>query len=345
MGVALLALAGALWLAARAVGLRLDLTSGPALALVAAAYFPVLSLLERGQIDSVTLAVLMVAILLLVRERHPLLAGALLAVTAACKLQSIFLVPFLVARRRWRVLLGFGAGAAGVLVLSLVVHGPGPLGRYLTEELPRISRYGDRGPSESRLDPTRFRSLPAGIPPGHTAVQGRTYAISALSFEINATAVRTPVGRAVWKAARDAGVPLAPAHVSLVFLVVGASVVLAWQKWWGPPRDRVAEFAYWNVVLTLVLLCSPLTWSMGTVWLLPVAAVVLAGLRGARPRSDVLPLVLCGAGLVAAGLPDALLDALPSVVRWKYIGAELLCLAGLMGIWRARGVRAEQRQR
>jgi hypothetical protein len=345
MAMALLALAVALWLAARAVGLRLDRSSGLGLAVVATAYFPVLSLLERGQIDSITLAILMVAILLLVRERHPLLAGVLLAVTAACKLQSLFLVPFLVARRRWRALLGFAAGTAGVLVLSLAVHGPGPLGRYLTEELPRISRHGDRGPSESRLAPTRFRSWLAGVPPGHTVVQGRTYAISALSFEINATAVRTPVGRAVWKAARAVGVPLAPAHVSLVFLAVGAAVVLVWQKWNGPPRDRVGEFAYWNVVLTLVLLCAPLTWSMGTVWLLPVTVVVLAGHRGGRPRSDVLPLLLCGAGLVAAGLPDAVLDTLPSVARWKYIGAELLCLVGLLGVWRVRGARAERQGR
>lgn len=343
MVLALAALAVALWLAARAVGLRLDATNGLALAAIAAAYFPVLALLERGQIDTVTLVILMVAVCYLVQGRRATLAGILLACATAVKLHGVFLLPFLVARRRWRAALGFLAGAAGILVLSLLVHGPGPLGRYVSEELPRISRYGDRGPQSSRLAPSEFRPLLAGVPPGRTAVQGHSYSIEALAFEINASAVRTPVGRAVWNAARGLGVPIAPAQVSLVFLAVGLAVVLAWQRWAGPPRDRLTEFAYWNVVLILILLCAPLTWSMGTVWLLPTAVVVLQGFRGSRRRSEILPLVLCAAGLVVAGVGDPILAALPSLAKSKYVVAELLCLVGLLGLWRARRA-CEERQ-
>jgi hypothetical protein len=313
------------------------------LAVIAAAYFPVLTLLERGQIDSVTLAILMIAVCYLVQGRREMLAGLLLGCATAVKLHGVFLLPFLVARRRWYAVLGFFAGAAGILVISLLVHGPGPLDRYVSEELPRISRYGDRGPQTSRLAPSHFLPLLAGIPPGRTTMQGRRYSIEALAFEINASAVRTPVGRAVWNAARGLGVPIAPAQVSLVFLAVGLAIVLAWQRWTGPPRDRLAEFAYWNVVLILILLCAPLTWSMGTVWLLPTAVVALKGLRGSRRRNEILPLVLCAAGLAVAGLGDSVLTVLSSLATSKYVVAELLCLVGLLGLWRARRA-CEERQ-
>jgi hypothetical protein len=293
----------------------------------------------------VTLAILMVALCYLAQGRREILAGVLLACATAVKLHGVFLIPFLLVRKRWHAVLGFFAGAAGILLISLLVHGPGPLGRYVFEELPRISRYGDRGPQASRLAPSDFRPLLEGVPPGRTTLQGRTYSIEALAFEINASAVRTPVGRAVWKAAKSLGVPLAPAQVSLVFLAVGLAVVLAWQRWAGPPRDRVTEFAYWNVVLILVLLCAPLTWSMGTVWLLPTAVVVLKGFQGSRRRSEIPPLVLCAAGLVVAGMGDPLLAALPSLAKSKYVVAELLCLVGVLGLWRARRTRAEGQAR
>ena len=189
--------------------------------------------------------------------------------------------------------------------------------------------------------PSSLRRLLAGVPPGHTTLQGRVYSVEALSFEINASAVRTPLGRTTWKAMRAVGLPIAPAHVSLAFLAVGLGLVLAWQRWSGPPRDRLAEFCYWNVVLILILLCAPLTWSMSTVWLLPTAVVMLKGLRGSRRPGEILPLALCGAGLVAAGLPDAALAGLPSLAKSKYVVAELLCLAGLLGFWRARRTREE----
>jgi hypothetical protein len=336
MVLALAALAAALWQAARAADLRLDATNGAVLAVIATAYFPVLALLERGQIDSVTLAILMVAVCWLSKGRRELPAGVLLACATAIKLYGIFLLPFLAARKRWRGVTGFFAGAAGILLVSLLVHGPGPLRRYVSEELPRISRYGDRGPQDSRLAPSELRPLLAGVPPGRTALQGRTYAIEALAFEINASAVRTPVGRAVWNAARGLGVPIAPAQVSLVFLAVGLAVVLAWQRWAGPPRDRLAEFAYWNVVLILILLCAPLTWSMATVWLLPTAVVVVKGFRDSPGRKELPPLVLCAAGLAVAGLGDPALAVLSSPVKSTYVVAELLCVAGLLGLWRAR---------
>lgn len=333
------ALAASLWQAARLVDLRLDLTNGLILAVAVTAYFPVLTLLERGQIDSVTLMILIVAIRVLVRGKRQFPAGVLLAVATAVKLHGLFLLPFLIARKRWYAVLGFLAGAMGILMLSLLAHGPGPLNRYILEELPRISRYGDAGPAQSRLEPYHFRSLMRDVSPGHTTMQGRTYEIESFPFEINASAVRTPVGRAVWKAARALGVPIAPSHVSLVFLVAGMVVLFAWQRWAGAPRDRPGELAYWNSVLIVILLCAPMTWSMGTVWLLPTVVVALEVLQGKRRRDEILPVLLCVTGLVTAGLPDSALHAFSSLAKLKYIVAELLCLAGLLGIWRARGGR------
>jgi hypothetical protein len=84
---------------------------------------------------------------------------------------------------------------------------------------------------------------------------------------------------------------------------------------------------------------------MGTVWLLPTAAVVLKGFQGSPRRVEVPALVLCAAGLVVAGLGDATLAALPSLAKSKYVVAELLCLVVLLGLWRARRAREERQPR
>jgi len=348
MLLSLAALAGALALAARQVGIERSLPSVLALAILVAAFFPVLTLIERGQNDSVTLLLLLGAIgWTSSGPRRSLASGALLAAATWLKLHCVFLIPFVLLRRRWRVLVGFFAASGALVLIGLIIDGPQALTEYLRRELPRIARYGERGSREMRLPAQTLQPLVESIASGRTLLDGRTYDVEAFQFVLNGSLVRTPIGRATWSTIRSVGVPIAPGHVSLVFFAVGLAGCIAWQRRFGPPGrgDRsTGNLIYWQSALVVVLLCAPVTWAMGVVWLLPVGAIVLREMKTRAGRLHALSLGACVAGLTVAAVPDrvARVFARPffePAIDYRYIVAELLCLAGLAGLWSVRGTR------
>ncbi len=148
-----------------------------------------------------------------------------------------------------------------------------------------------------------------------------------LSCLLNASAVRTPVGRWVWSTAKGAGIPLAPGHVSLVFLVVGFGLVAWLTRGATAPNDLL----HGQIALIVVLLCAPVTWAMNVVWLLPVVAILIAGWKQWDHRGGQAGWFVCAAGLLLAAAPDAWLQ-----VNSRYIVALTLCLAGLIALARTR---------
>jgi hypothetical protein len=275
----------------------------------ATAFFPLFTLLERGQIDSLTLLLVLVAISLARKPRHAYLGGVALAVATLLKLYCIFLVPFLLLRRRWAAGLGFLAGSVALLTIGLLLDGYASVSSYITDELPRISRYGEGGTREMLLAPNDFRRVAARLGPDRTVMDGREYRPEAMSFVLNASLVRTPIGRA------------------------------AWSRWRRPATadDDPGEFTYWQIALVLVLLCAPVSWAMSTVWLLPAAAIVLREDSGWRDPYRATALVACSLGLILAAMPDRI-SAWPlglfgaGAPNQKYVVAELLVLAGLVGL-------------
>ena len=342
MVLSLAALAGALWIAGRAAGLRSHV-AWLALASLAGAWYPLLALLERGQADSLTLLLVLGAMVLSASgPRRALAAGALLAGAVWLKLHCVLLVPLLVLERRWRALAGFAAGAAALVALGLGLDGPGQTLDYVAHDLPRIARHGERGPSETRLPPELLEPVVAALANGRTTLDGRTWDVEALRFALNGSLVRTPLGRATWSAARGIGLPLAPAHVSLVFF--GAAVLLALALGIGRARVRgesgITRLVDWQIALVAVLLCAPATWAMATVWLLPAGAIVLAELGRPTSTRARVALAVVAAGLLIACVPYALGRALvpERVLDAQYVAAELLCLGGL-ALLRVRAAR------
>lgn len=335
--VALLALVGSMLLSVSLAGLKRLPGNLLVLGIVAAAWFPLLALLERGQIDSLTLLLVLGSIHLARTRRYSLAGGLLLAVATLLKLHCVFLVPFLLLRRRWATAQGFLAGAAALLLLSLLIDGYAPIASYVRDDLPRISRYGEGGTREMRLPPQQFRRVAGRIGPDRTVMDGREYRPEALTFVLNASLVRTPAGRATWSAVNRLGLPIAPAQVSLIFLAVAFVLVLLWWLWRGRRDGENAgednDFAYWQIALVLIVLCAPVSWAMGAVWLLPASALVLRGLPNWRDPRRALALATCIVGLFLAGAPDRISGLVlglfgPQAGAYKYVVAELLLLAG-----------------
>jgi len=324
---------------AAAVGIAIKRTTGLSVdraligACVVAGFFPMMPLLERGQVDGFTLLAIVAAVSWPKGRRSTIAAGTLLALATLLKLHCIFLLPFLALRRRWRLLAGFAAGLVALFLLGGVLDGFSALPAYVNDEMPRISRYGEGGTREMALPPSAFQRAIAGIEPGKTVMDGRSYDPEHFLFVLNASAVRTPVGRWVWSGAKSVGIPLAPGHVSFVFLALGFGLV-AWLL-----RGAAAsnELLHGQIALIVVLLSAPVTWAMNVVWLLPVIAILLPGWKPADDRLAAAGWIACAAGLLLAGVPDSWLRLATDAIESRYLVALTLCLAGSIVLARRGG--------
>jgi hypothetical protein len=328
MALTLLAIAGAMAVLGRALAWRPTPEAVLALAAFVCLFQPLVLHLERGQVDALTLLAIALALRPLVaHDRDTVGSGLLLALGSVLKPNVAGLVPFLVLGRRWRALAGFVLGGAAAALATVALHGTQGLAAYLTRELPRIAVEGEAHGDERRLDPAARDRLRAGAPEGMTRRDGRLYRVESFRFVTNASLTR-PLKRRL-------GLRLSPSRLSLVVLIALFAVVALSQLVSGGgsgPFRPWRELAYWQAALAAVLLAWPVTWAMNAVWLLP-AALVLAC---AWPRAPDVPsrawLVACAGGLLLAGTPDGIAEAvLGPWTRWKYVVGETVVFASLLG--------------
>jgi hypothetical protein len=296
-------------------------------------FFPLITLLERGQIDAVTLLLLAASIPLLDGGKGgQFFAGFLLAAATLLKPYSVVFVPFLLLRRRWAALAGYAASGLLFLVLSLIANGPQMLLEYALVHLPRISSFGGPGMLFEPAPAERFEQLLAGLPAGYTFKQEIVYRLSTLEFHENAAPARM-----LQESLARGGIQVALSTLSLGLLAL--LIVLIWfvQRRYGP----IQPYAYWQIVMVTILLSAPLTWSMNLVWLLPLLLLYWSWYRGLRDRPSVLDrntkvfFLLGLAGLLLAFLPDLLAGrAIGSPLAWllsqKYVAAEWMIFASLL---------------
>jgi hypothetical protein len=303
-------------------------------------FHPLLTLLERGQVDGVSLILLTSAIFLISTGKRQRAAGVLIAVASILKLHTVLLLPILLLRRQWRVLGGYAAGASCIVALSLLVCGPSMLMQYATVEFPRISTFAENGTADMLAD----ASVLAAMRPDTalTVKDGRTYSLTRFPFVDNASLVRTELGDLVRRCFSSLGLPASISAVSLL-VFTGFFGLLAVLERRAPsvrslgPRD---EFLYWQFALVVILLSAPLTWVMNTSWLVTLLPFAVSGLSGPQSMSNRpgLGFALVLLGLVAAAIPDhlsfQLLFPFSRFERflgdYKYVLAEVAIAAGLV---------------
>jgi len=339
MIVSLVALCASLTLALRLTGTGARGATAITTALVVLVFHPLLTFLERGQIDSITLLFVTLGIVLMCLKKRSGVAGILIAMATLLKLHTLLIVPFLVLRKQWRVLAGYAAGGVLILVFSVLFCGPQALQQYITVEFPRIAKFGEGGTEDMRVDPAIVASLEPGE--GLTVKDGRVYPRTYFTFVANASLIRLPVIRRLRSLLFSVGFPSPQTAASLIVFGVffGVLALLQWGGALAPSGSPQQEFLYWQLILIIIMLSAPLTWVMNTVWLLTLLPFTINGLCASQPSAKRISLVLVSVGLVIAGLADhfAFPMLLPSVMLGslrhdKYVLAELLVAAGLV-LW------------
>jgi Glycosyltransferase family 87 len=297
--------------------------------------YPVLLLLERGQVDGFTFLLLVLAFRPVLEGRTPgVRSGALLALATLLKLNAVYFGVFWALRRFWRGILGLAAGGALLLAASLLLDGPTAIHRYLTVEMKRIAAYGEGGTEGMRLPPETLAHLRGDSPAGFVRREGRLYRLEGVGFAANASGARV-LARALGLRRPRSGVG------PLSLLIVACSAGLAaWAMRGRSLAPGAEELAWFTLALSAVLLAGPLTWAMNVVWLVAGGVLLAVVWPAARPR-EVLSLVGLALGLLLAWMPDQyalgwLFASPPAIGDYKYVTAEVLILASLVLWLRAR---------
>jgi len=209
---------------------------------------PTLLGLQFGQFHIATL-LLSVAAMLCFEQRRPAVGGGLLAVAVVSKLAPVFLLVFLLGRRRWREVLWTVGACAVFSLLGLAVLGWAPFEAFLGYQLPRIQN-GDAFSFYEKAKPFII-SRNFGIPGlatklGYLGVPGMSHAVGSVLGWI------------------------------YTLFLLGLS-------WFAGrrPSSRLADARIWLGLLSLAALRSPLAPSayvcISILWLLTVMAGELRG--------------------------------------------------------------------
>ena len=345
--------AGSLFLLMRMTGVRTIRARRwalPVIIIFVSLYYPLLTHLERGQIDTLTLLFFVLAISDLSKSRS-VRAGAWFALATLFKLHSIYVLPFLLLRRNWKTLGGYALSGAIIIVLSFFINGT-LLPDYLFKELPEISLRGERGTYDDLLPGIAISQKLAMLGKNQTDKDGVIYRAESFPFEQNASLIRI-IGPFI---------PLTMSAVSVIvfaclFLIIAFFIAHAQRDAGkgdnkdGQERDHAAlrqreEIIFWQIVMVVILLSGPLTWVMNTVWLLPALFILI------RPADNVSAGYIRGGGrlwgilaisaLILTALPDLyFFDTLPFEARTtqKYVIAEFILLISLLGMMKLHDLR------
>lgn len=335
MALSLGCVAASLAVIGHVYGLHRRWTPILAVATCAALYYPLLTHLERGQIDAVTLLLIALSSASMGRRtaRADFGAGVLLCIATLLKLHCVYMLPFVAIRKKGWTVLGYLGG--GLLIGILTVVAPdgieATLG-YVQDEMPRIARYGEWGTEDMRLPQEVLEERLYGLPEGMTTKDGLVYKRESFRFSSNGTLVRV-----LQRRLQQAQVQINSSLLSVLVLVALLSLMVTWQiRLPGSLYlDARGEMIYWQMVALVVLLAAPLTWVMNLVWLLPSIVIVMAELSRSGADRGRLALVLAAVALAVIALPDGadspwLTRSLVRLIDLKYVLGEGLLLLALM---------------
>lgn len=303
----------------------------------AAMFYPMITLLERGQVDIVTLFIIFLGIGLVEQHGRSLMGGIVLGLSILLKLHIVYLAAFLVIRRKWRALAGVLIGMSLWVFVGCLVA-PRLNVQYITQELPRISRYGEGGPASWVLEEAvSLRRNERGVPLKElmTVKQGRTYRTESFDLGANNASLARVLFVLLGKFSYTERIRSLSATSVVVFVLLFLSIVLLMPT---KLSRRVDQLAFWTIALCVTLLSAPVTWVMNAVWLIPSAVLLLYFISRARfQRSTTMTVITCifALGLFLAGMSDQWITFNSPVIRviWrmtKYVLAELGVLVSLM---------------
>jgi Glycosyltransferase family 87 len=297
--------------------------------IAASLYYPLYTHLDRGQIDLVTLLLMTVALVFLTKKtsRSDWLSGLFLALATLLKLHCIYILPFLLIRRKWTILRGYILGGVLIMLASIIfLGGWRSLYDYLRYELPRISGLVSPDDTLGRTNKTILDRIMQNVPADYTVKDGQVYKSSAYSSLEQVTLVEP-----LYYGLEGKNVPVSRTLLSVGLYGIFFVLIWVWERKYGPLfATAQEEFLSWQIPVLLILLTSPLTWIMNLVWLIPFPLMLVSRYPGLHSRRQGFSSWIIATGFLIIMMGDNLFPGLNLVGLNKFIIGELLILGGLI---------------
>lgn len=246
--------------------------------IVTCIFFPMYTYFERGQIDAVTLLCLVLGVEGLRKEKF-IQSGLFIALAMLIKINIFLLLPVLLIKKYRKTFVPLILTLTGICILSLIINGWENNKNYLFSELPRIIKYNQAGPDANLVPFEELIVANNGYSLDKPHKQGIEYDQESLSFFGNGSIIRSEIGLFLsHKLANH--LPFTGDLTLFVILYFGCVGVISLLILYRIDFASVInEVAFWGLIITILLLISPLTWVMNYVWfiiLFPVLFIQIA---------------------------------------------------------------------
>ncbi len=229
-------------------------------------FFPVITYFERGQIDGITLFFLIRGIQYL-SEGKSFRSGFFLAFPMLIKINIIIILPiFMIKKYRKAIpslLIMFGL----FLLLTVSLNKWGLVKDYVTSDFSRILKYKQYGVTENIIPSEELIAVNGGYPLTNPHIQGVGYMKEYFKFAANGSLTRTILAQEFDQRLVDLlpfSLELAVCFLLYLFSFCLCAILIFTTNCM---QHTFSELLLWGLVLTIILLISPLTWVMNLVWL------------------------------------------------------------------------------
>jgi hypothetical protein len=289
-------------------------------------FFPFIALLERGQIDCVTLLFILIGFsFFLKKNKNEFLSGVFFGIATLFKLYSFLLIPFFFFQKKYKVIYGYLTGIFILIMLTLLIDGTDLTYNYFTTEAPRIAKYGSGGTPEMQLPVWILQAYLPMTPTSISLIDGRMYLTESISFNSKASFIRL----------FEVALPKIFSNSFYSFFVFAVFFLLfLYFKKKNLFGEYENSFIFWQVILIVITLSSPYTWVMNLVWLMPVVFILVSGIPELLKTKNYSVIILVVAGYLLLSFPDNLLltkniKFIGEFFKSRFVIAEFLLVASL----------------
>lgn len=281
-------------------------------------FFPLYTLLERGQIDGLTFLLLTLGIFSTIKQKN-IIAGFLFAAASVFKFYCLLLIPFLLLKKKFNTVISFAAFVILIITGMYLFNGTHLVNDYFFNQLPRISEFAESGTDDMKIDSWILKNYFLISRYSISMIEGQPFVSESISFFSKAsfikviTSVQTKIclnlSSTIWSA--------------IIFIII----LFLFRK----NLKDYNELNQWCTILLVTLICSPFTWVMNLVWLISFIFVILNCIQKGNYKNFSFALIF--AGLIIISLPDNykvnnfLIDGF---LKSRHVAGEILILTGML---------------
>lgn len=319
------------WVLINTFNLKKDKTSLLIYGILLLNFFPLYSMIERGQISGLALLLICLGIKFSYNDdKKNLLSGIFLALATFIKFNLILILPFFFIMKKRKLALNYLISMGVLIMLTIIISGKDATYNYFIKELPRITEYSESGTDEMKIDSYVLSNYFQMAPEALTFKDKVLYKTEYLSFNSKASLIWL-----INSVIEKIGIILSNKFLStFIYLLL---FLLSFKYLKTGEQNKYVELVKWQLILLVVLLSSTFTWVMNLVWLIPVI-LILTNLDFQKNEYKYLGGLLA-VGFILSALPDNLwvIERSPfeSFYKLKYVISEIIIFVSLIYLLRS----------